>query len=261
MKIVEETRTRLQINHKPIRNWFIGGIIFIASLSFLIYCIFFESASAILTCKRPQQNQVYCELKRFNLLGFMQKMKLFDPQEAYIKTHTRSKGGSTYEIMIVTPLDEYALLSHLSYQKNQEIAEEINIFINSRETYLSVYQNQRNYVFFLGLFMLITNAIGAFFATTPVSNCTFYKSLNKVLIERKGLRSQKIIEYPLASISRFDIQEKQFKSSKLYRAVMVVQFNQEIPINPEYTDEKSVQYVISRIKYFLNTGNSYTNLM
>ncbi len=162
----------------------------------------------------------------------------------------------TYEIIILTPFGDYALLSHLSYQQNQEFAFEINDFIISDQTYLSVYQNQRNYVFFFSLFMLTAMAIGAFFATTPVTNCTFYKSLNKVFIERKGLRSQPIIEFPLESILRFDIQDKEFKYSKLYRDVIVLQYYQEIPINTEYTDEKSVQYAVSRIRYFLNIGNS-----
>ncbi|BAY61665.1 hypothetical protein NIES22_17320 [Calothrix brevissima NIES-22] len=255
MKIVEETRTRLQIKHRPIANWFSGGIILIASFSFLIYCIFFESASASLTCKRPQANQINCDLKRFNLLGFTDKRKIFDPQEAYIQQHRGSKGGTTYKVIIVTPLDEYPFLSNLSYEKNQELAEKINNFIHSQETYLSVQANQRSYVFLFIIFVLTTTGIGAFLVTTPVSNFTFYKSLNKVLIERKGLRAQESIEYPLASISRFDIQDKQFKNSKLYRAVMIVNLIQEIPINPQYTDEKSVRYVISRINYFLNVDN------
>lgn len=252
MKIVEETRTRLQLKHRPIRHWLTGWPIFIASLSFFIYCIFFESASASLTCKRPSSNQINCELRRFNLLGSMEKLKILDPREAYIKTHTGSKGGRTYQIIILTPFGNYPLLSHLSYQQNQEVAFKISHFIITGETYLLVHQNQRNYVFFLGLFMLITMAIGGFVATTPVTSCTFYKSLNKVFIERKGLRGHEIIEYPLESILRFDIQDKQFKHSKLYRAVIVLQLYQEIPINPEYTDEKSVQYVVSRIRYFLN---------
>ncbi|BAY22132.1 hypothetical protein NIES2100_18950 [Calothrix sp. NIES-2100] len=256
MKIVEETRTRLQVKHQPIRIWFSGGIILIFGLSFLIYCIFFESASASLTCKRPQSDLVNCELKRFNLLGGMNKLKIFEPQAAYIQTHTSSKGERSYEIIIVTPVDKYAFLSHLSYQKNQELAGEINKFLNSHATYYSVYETQHSYVFFVSLFMLILTAIGAFLATTPVSKCTFYKSLNKVFIERKGLRSQQIIEYPLESILRFDIQEKQFKYSKLYRAVIVLRFYQQIPINPEYTNEKNVQYIVSRIRHFLNIGNS-----
>ncbi|AHJ28298.1 hypothetical protein PN465_14145 [Nodularia spumigena CS-584] len=99
--------------------------------------------------------------------------------------------------------------------------------------------------------MLIEIAIGAVALTTPVSNCIFYKSLNQVFIERKSLRVQQIIEEPLKNILRVDIQDKQFKYGKRYRAVIVLQSCDEIPINPEYTDEKSVRYAVFRINSFL----------
>ncbi|MCW5315305.1 hypothetical protein GTQ43_16240 [Nostoc sp. KVJ3] len=99
--------------------------------------------------------------------------------------------------------------------------------------------------------MLIIMAIAAFFGTSPVTICTFYKSIDKVLIERKSLRDNQVIEYPLENILRFDIQEKQYKSSKLYRAVIVLKSFKEIPINPQYTDERSIRYVVSRIHSFL----------
>ncbi|BBD65190.1 hypothetical protein NIES4072_11410 [Nostoc commune NIES-4072] len=89
MKIVEETRTRLQLKHQPLRYWFIGWCLFTVCLSFLIYCLFFESASVNMTCvvyrrrHRLSQNQINCEFRRFNLLGSMEKLKMFDPQEAY----------------------------------------------------------------------------------------------------------------------------------------------------------------------------------
>jgi hypothetical protein len=181
----------------------------------------------------------------------MEKLKIFDPQEAYIITKTGSKGGKTYQVMIFTPFGDLALLSHVSYQDNQEITFKINNFLNSGQTSLLVQQNQRNYLFFLILFIFIMMAIAAFFATSPVTTCTFYKSIDKVFIERKSFRVNEIIEHPLENIMRFDIQEKQFKYSKLYRAVIVIKFFKEIPINPQYTDERSVRYAVSRILLFL----------
>ncbi|MBD0304121.1 MAG: hypothetical protein ICV85_18740 [Tolypothrix sp. T3-bin4] len=94
-------------------------------------------------------------------------------------------------------------------------------------------------------------AIAAFFVTSPVTTCTFYKSIDKVFIERKSLRVNQVIEHPLENILRFDIQEKQFRYSKLYRAVIVLKFFKEIPINPQYTDERSIRYAVSRIHSFL----------
>ncbi len=182
---------------------------------------------------------------------------MFDLQEAYILTKTGSKGGKTYQVVIVTPFGYFALLSHVSSQDNQEVIFKINDFINSGKTSLLVQQNQRHYLFFLSLFLLIMIAMptavnyAAFFATSPVTTCTFYKSIDKVFIERKSLRVNQVIEHPLENILRFDIQEKQFRYSKLYRAVIVLKFFKEIPINPQYTDESSIRYTVSRIHSFL----------
>ncbi len=254
MKIVEETRTRLRLKHRPIAKWLSGVCIFAVCLSFLIYCLFFDAASVSLKCDRPSSSQVNCELRRFNLLGSVEKLKIFNPQEAYIITRSGSKGGKTYQVVIVTPFGEYALLSRLSYQVNQEVAFQINNFIDSQRSSFSVQQNQRHYVFILTLLMVIMMAVGTFLATSPVSNCTFYKSLNKVLIERKGLRSQIIIEHPLEKILRIDLQEKQFKHSKLYRAEIVMEFGKNIPINPEYSDENSIRHAVYRINSFLRSS-------
>ncbi|MEA5582007.1 hypothetical protein VB620_11720 [Nodularia harveyana UHCC-0300] len=55
-----------------------------------------------------------------------------------------------------------------------------------------------------------------------MSNCSFYKSLNQLSIEGKGLRGRKIVEEPLENILRVDIQDKRFKYRQLYRVVIVL---------------------------------------
>ncbi|MEH1778068.1 MAG: hypothetical protein V7L26_02750 [Nostoc sp.] len=251
MKIVAETHTKLQLKHRPFSYWLSGWSIFIIFLSFFIYCLVFDSASFSLSCIRPSSNQINCELKRFNLLGSMEKLKIFDLQEAYILTKTGSKGSKSYQVIIVTPFGDFALLSHISYQEDEEVVLKINNFINSGQVSLLVQQNQRNYLFFSSLFILFVMAIAAYFATSPATSCTFYKSIDKVFIERKSLRGNQIIEHPLGSILRFDIQEQQYKYSKVYRAVIMLKSGEEIPINPQYTDEKSIRYAVSRILSFL----------
>lgn len=253
MKIVDETLTRLQLKHRPLRYWFSGWCIFTLCLSFLIYCLVFDSASIKLSCDRVSPNQVNCELRRFSLLGGMDKLRIFDPQEAYILTKTGRKRSKTYQVLISTPFADFTLLSRHSYKENHEIAFKINNFINSNQTSLLVQQNQRDYLFLLSLFILILMAIAAFFGTSPVTTCTFYKSLNKVFIERKSLRGNQIIEYPLESILCFDIEERRYKYSQLYRAVIVLKSDKKIPINPQYTNENSVRYAVSRIHSFLKS--------
>lgn len=260
MKIVEETRTRLRLQHRPVNKWLSGACLFIGCWGFLIYCIFFEFASARLTCDRgarvlgdrPLSDQLNCELRRSSLLGRKERLRIFDIQEAYVQTTRHSKGGRSYDAIIVTPLGNRQLISNLSYQENQQVVQQINNFIYSEQQSLFVSKNQFGFLFFVILFTLVVMAIGAFLATAPVSNCTFYKSMNKVFIERKCLRGQKIIEEPIEKILRVDIRDKQFKYSKRYRAMIVLQSYEEIPINPEYTDEKSVRYAVSRINSFLN---------
>lgn len=254
MKIVEETPTRLVIQQKPIAKWLSGGCVFIAGLSLLIYCIFFNFASVSLTCTRTSPNKINCELKRFSLLGKLgriDKLKIFDLQQAQIITKSGSKGGKSYQVVITTPFGEFALLPYASYQANQNAAAEINNFIYSDKTSLFLRQNQREYLFYFSLCMLILMAFGASLLSSPVSTCTFYKSLNQVFIERKGLLGEKIIKYSLLSILNFEIQEEQFKYKKLYRAVILLKFGQDIPINLEYTDENTVQYTVLRIRQFL----------
>lgn len=260
MKIVEETGTRLRLQHRPINKWLSGTFIFIGCWGFLIYCIFFEFASASLTCDRgarvlgdrPAPDQLNCELRRSSLLGRKERLKIFEIQEAYVKTTRTSKGGSNYNVIIVTPLGNRQLISNLSYQENQRVVEQINNFLYSGQQYLSVRLNQFSVLYFFIICALIVMVINAFVATSPVSNCTFYKSLNKVHIERKGLRGQQIIEQPLEKILRVDIRDKQFKHSKGYRAVIVLQSYEEIPIHPEYTDENSVRNAVLRINSFMN---------
>ncbi|MEH2457030.1 hypothetical protein [Nostoc sp.] len=128
MKIVEETRTRLQLKHRPLGYWFSGGCIFTICLSFLIYCLVFDSASVKLTCvvyrrrHRISPNQINCELKRFNLLGSMEKLKMFDLQEAYILTKTGSKGGKTYQVMIVTPFETLPYYPMLAIKRIRKLS-------------------------------------------------------------------------------------------------------------------------------------------
>ncbi|MEA5514788.1 hypothetical protein [Nodularia sp. UHCC 0506] len=250
MKIVEETRTRLRVQHRPFRVWFFGGSFFIGCLGFLIYFLFFEFVTVRLTCQRPLPNQINCDLRQSSLLGRKQRLRIFDIQSAYVKAISSSRSKS-YRVVIVTPVGERELISSQNYGRNQQDVRQINTFINSGQMSLFLGQNQHQLLFVKNVTMLIGIAIGAVALTTPMTNCIFYKSLNQVFIERKSLRIQQTIEEPLENILRVDIRDKQFKNGKLYRAVIVLKSFDEIPINPEYTDEKSVRYAVFRINSFL----------
>ncbi|MGM3306131.1 hypothetical protein ACSQ6I_09140 [Anabaena sp. WFMT] len=252
MKVVEETHTRLVVKHQPIVNWLWGSILFIGGLSFWIYFIFFDFASLRFTCTRSAPPEINCELKRFTLLGSMQKVKIFDPQQAYIKTILGSKGSKSYQTIVVSRFGEFSLLPNISYEDNEEFIIKVNSFINSGESFFIVTQNRRIYLFYISLLAFVLSGVGAFLATSPLSICTFYKSINKVFVERKGLRGNITIEYPLEEIVRLYIQDQQAKYYRIYQAVIFLKDGKKIPINPQYTDQQSVQHVVMRIRQFLN---------
>ncbi|MBD2693557.1 hypothetical protein [Anabaena catenula] len=252
MKVVEETRTRLVIKHRPIADWLWGSVLFIGGLSFWIYFIVFDFASLHLTCTRFSPPEINCELRRFKILRSMEKINIYNPQQAYIQEKIGSKGSKSYQVIIVSNLKHFPLLSHISYQDNQAFMIKFNSFINSSDSFLILRQNQRDHLVFVSLFMLFIAGIGAYSAMSSATNCTFYKSINKFYIERKSLHSKEIIEYPLEEIVRFHIHDKQDRYSKVYQAVISLKDGKEIPINPQYTDEQSVRYVVMKIRQFLN---------
>jgi hypothetical protein len=250
MKIVEETHTRLKIQHRPVSEWCAGGFMFILFFGLLTYSLFFEYAAASLSCQRVSTSQINCDLRRSSLLGRRERLRIFDISNAYVKSR-RSHRSSYHEVIIQTPVGNRSMVSNQTRQDNQRVADEINRFVFSNQPYLLVQQNQRNYLFFTNIFFLCMIVYSYFSITKPVSNCTFYKSLNQLYIEHQGLRGKKIIEEPLENILRVDIQDKQFKHGKRYRAVIVLQCYTEIPINPEYIDENTVRNTVFRIQDFL----------
>jgi hypothetical protein len=252
MKIIEETSTRLVIKHQPIKEWLIGGCFFSVSLMILITTLFNEPISVRLTCTRSVSTQTNCELQQFYSLGSKKTLKIVNPQEAVISASSSSKGGTTYQIVIVAQLGEFELVSHNSYEENLATASQINKFISSEQSLLLIQQNQRNYLVFTTLFMLIFVISGAFMATTPITNCVFYKSLNQVVIERKGLHTNKIIEYPLDKIHRVHVDMQSSKGQKIYGAVIIFKSLEQVPINREYVaNGNNIFYLVDRINNFI----------
>ncbi|WP_414527917.1 hypothetical protein [Nodularia chucula] len=250
MRIIEETHTRLKLQHRPINEWVLGGCLTIGGFVVLIYCLFFNFSSATLSCQRVSTQEINCNLQRSSFLGRRERLRIFNIDNVYVKM-TRSSRSRSYRVIIQTPLGDRSMVQNQSRQDNERVVQEINNFLRSNQGTLLVQQNQRTYLFFVNVFTLSLMAYGVYLATKPVSNCAFYKSLNQLFIERKTWRSRTVIEEPLENILRVDIQDKQFKYRKLYRIVIVLKSLKEIPLNPEYTNEDSVRNAVFKINYFM----------
>jgi hypothetical protein len=250
MKIIEETHSRLKLEHRPFRLWVNGALLFFGCFFALIGNLCLEFASASLTCQRLSPQEINCDLRRSALLGRREKVRIVEMERAYVQI-TRTKSTTRSDLIIVTPLGERYMVANQIHQDNLEAAQQINLFIAAGTESLLIEQNQRTFLLHLNSILFIITVYGFYLLTTPVSNCTFYKSLNQLFIERQSLRGKRIMEEPLTNILRVDIQDKRFKNSNLYRAVIVLSSEKKIPINPEYTDEKSVRDVVLRIHAFL----------
>jgi hypothetical protein len=251
MKIVEETHTRLKIQHRPVNEWCLGGFLCIVFFGLLIYSLFFEYAAASLSCQRVSPRQINCDLQRSSLLGRRERLKIFDISNAYVKSR-RSRRSTYHEVVIQTPIANRSMVPNQSHQDNQRVADEINRFVTSNQPSLLVQQNQRNYLFFKKIFFLGVIIYSYFLITQPISNCSFYKSLNKLYIERQSLRGKKIIEEPLDNILCVEIRDKRVKRGTVYQAVIILKSEGKIPINTEYLDENTVRNTVFRINYFLS---------
>ncbi|MFL9454079.1 MULTISPECIES: hypothetical protein [Nostocales] len=247
-----QTSTRLVMRHRPLGKWWQGGLIFAFSLVFVISGLFVTPVSASFNCHRFSSNQINCELKQFRILGGTKKQRIFDPQIANIRTKSGSRGGSRYQVVISSPQGEFEIQSPThNYEQNQQVASQINSFISSQQTDFSVRQNQWHDYSLYFLFILVLMTIGMFLITSPVENCTFYKSLNKVVIERKGLRDRKLVEYPFSEILRVDIESKSERYGKRYRLILILKFLQEIPIHQNYTNKEDVSHCLFNIHLFM----------
>jgi hypothetical protein len=252
MKIVAQTHSRLAMKHLPTENWWTGGLLISFCLGSLIYLIFFNAVSASLTCNRVVNNQINCVLKRFYLLGKTEQQKVFDPQKAIMKTLVGSKGSRNYQVIIATPFGEYSILKPTTgYRYHQAIVSQINNFIVSEQTYLSIRQHQwyecSIYLLMIGVAIIWS----AFLISSPVVTCTFYKSLNTIVIEYQGLRGSRIKEYPLFNLLRIDSQEKNTRWGKLYRPALVLKSSETIPIHQDYTNKNINQNAVYSINNFL----------
>jgi hypothetical protein len=255
MRIVAQTSSKLAMKHLPIAHWWQGGLLLTLGFVGIIYGIFYTPVSASLKCDRPSPSQINCELRRFYVLRNMEKLRIFDPQQANVITTTGSKGYKKHKVVIVGAIKEFEFLpSSSSYRNNQQVASQINNFIYSQQQSLFLSQHQwYDYSFFVFMIIALVG-FGIFLVTTPIVDCTFYKSLNQVIIERKGLRTRQIIEYPLVNISRIDIQEKRVRYGKVYRPVLILISLEQVPIHKDYTNEKNSQNSIYSIRSFLAQG-------
>lgn len=256
MKVIEQTATRLMLQHRPLPLWTTGVLLAIGGMGFLVYLVGFQPVSLYFTCKRLAPTQASCDLKQVTWIGRTQTQKLYNPGGATVIRRSGGRGGTTYRVAVSTEVAQVSLLSNADggYAGQQAIADQINQFAsNPGQATLSVYQSSRtstNLLSLMGLAGLIGGTL--MISLNSMVTCTFYKSLQKVVLERKNwFGVQSTIERPLNTLFTIEVEEKQFKNRKLYRAVLWLSSAERLPINQDYTSEHIVRSVVNSIQLFL----------
>lgn len=256
MKIVEQTVNRLKLQHSPIAAWIGGGMVAIASLAGLVYLTGFHPLSATLTCQRNFSAPAICELYHFTLLGQMHSRKLYALDGAEVVTRQNSKGGPTYYTVLINGVERVTFLANPDMRRSEQddAVARINAFIyNSKHLSLVVQQNGRRSFLLFGAMALFGLVGGTISTLTPKVICTFYKRLNKVVVEhQRWYGTHSAVDRPLNAILRVDLEEKRTKHGKTYRAVLVIAPAERIPLSRDYTKEKPVRSAIYRIQTFLD---------
>jgi hypothetical protein len=260
MKVLEQTPQRLKLQHFPWSSWGAGSLAVLFSMGSVVYLLGFRAASASLRCQRPIAVPIVsCELTEFTVLGIARSHKLYDLQSAtLIRRYVQRRRSTTteYHVELQTGLKQVALLkdSDINHSALQADVDRINQFISdSTQTSLLVRQSGRLKALLFGLFSLLVFGFGLSFLSVPATTCTFYRRLNKVVLEAQHWYGQgRSSEHPLSMIATVEIEEKRVKNGKAYRTVLVLTSNQRIPLTHESISEKNARETSDYIQKFLH---------
>lgn len=255
MKVLEQTSSRLKLQHNPVQSWSSAALLTTLSLAGFVYCLGIAKVSAHLQCRHAPPASTICELQQFTALGRMQTHKLYDLQGAEVIRESGGKGGPRYRVEVFNGEESVTLLhdSQANYQAQTAVAEQINQFVgdHQQET-LSIDQSAQFTTTIFTLFSLFSLVTGIILSLTPAITCTFYKRMNQVVLERQRWHQQlPAIECALHEISRIDLDEKRVKHGRVYRVVLILHSGKRIPLTQDFTNEKTAEHIAWIISQFL----------
>lgn len=134
MKILEQTPTRLTIQHKPIGAWILGMLIGGIGGSLGIGGLVGQPIVTQLRCDRHPTNFVICQQERSTLLGIRSQHTLMDVQSAQV-LERRNKGSYFYYIAIANRIEQVEVTNSRS---NTATISQIQAFLNNTESTLRI---------------------------------------------------------------------------------------------------------------------------
>lgn len=250
MKILEQTPTRLTIQHKPIEAWIVGTLIGGIGASLGINGLVGQPVITHLHCDRHATNVVVCQQQRSTLLGIKSQQVLSGVRSAQSVEH-RAKGSPSYYVAIANDVEQVEVTNS---RHQTETISQIEAFLNNDKTPFFRIRYSRfedTYGFLLGgtLFFLA----GLWFLTMSITQCIFYKTLQKIVIQQTGLLGKREVEYSLFSFHHAAIEEERTKNGKVYYLVLWLKDGKKVKLTRDTIKKRqSLEIILAEIQSFLS---------
>jgi hypothetical protein len=248
MKVTERTHTRLTLHHKPIQVWFVSSLF--AAICLVGTCLWLtEPALTRLECQRIQANYVTCQIHRSTVLNF-ENHQAINNVISVQESSRRSGKTWIYFLSLTTPSAQVAISNT---ERQTESLAQIAAFLNNpRSTSFKITYHRAipiEQFIFASFFFLAT----LYFLATPIVTCTFYRSLQKLIIEKRSVLGKREQEYSLHDVQFVMIEEKKTRNGKLYFVVLWMKNNQRLRLPQEGSSDRHQQATIeTNIKLFLD---------
>lgn len=225
------------------------GLVFIL---ISVIAVAFLGTRTALTCNRSGEAE--CTLAQKTVLKTSKRtIPILKLREAYVDTSVDSEGDATYRVVLRTDSGEVPLTSSWSsgYAGKQDVANQINAFLQSGDSSLTVEQDDRLLMYILGaifagagsLLILLTNRV----------ELDLNRSTGLAVLSKTSLVARSSEEYLLEDLAGAEVQESSSSDGDTYRVALVQHGGGRIPLTSYYSSGyKGKQKLADEINQFLH---------
>lgn len=247
MKILEQTPTELTIQHKPTGAWSLGAVMSGVGLSLIMNGLGWSADVVQLRCDRYSANSVVCPDQRSTPVGISSQPTIVDVEFTQgVESHSQISRSSIEVVNVSEPAksDNFDSVTETN-SEIQTLLDQAKLASNRQSsrfdnTYLLVSS---------GSIILLTSL---WFLTMSVTTCGFYKSLDKIIIQKNGLLGKRKVEYSLQTFQQATIEETRTRHARIYRIILWFEDEKKVPMTRDrILNRQSLETILTEIQAFL----------
>lgn len=206
---------KLVLKNNPLSELFLSGLLTIGlSVAGLAVTYSTLPRNFEFYCNRIPENNPSCEFREKELwLGIKQETFLEEINAAIVAPLSGDNNDDKYFVQLKTPDDNFSIVGYDSEYQAQNIASDINQFINNnKQTSFQIEFSTQLQIgpLFLGL---LFSSLGMVFLILIIfipydRRMTLDKSTNQIIIQQRGLLKNKVIEHKLGEVIEVTKEEK-----------------------------------------------------